>query len=222
MKAHYRSGISYFAPTPPLEALLTVLSMAATEIGGWKPIRKPESSRRMQVSFVDIARAYFNAKVDEGENTYVALPPGDKDHEEKCARLVRHMYGTRAAADEWQEEYSTLMVRLGLHQGDSCPNVFHHPEKCIVCSVHGMISRPAGPSPRSTGSKRPSHKNTRSRSARDWDQLPMTRKKVEPLIVSFVGARITSSTRLIRDRQSASSRSAGSRVRRSSRWPPRE
>ena len=59
----------------------------------------------MQVSFVDIARAYFNAKLARGEETYVALPAEDDDHTTKCARLVRHMYGTRAAADGWQEEY---------------------------------------------------------------------------------------------------------------------
>ena len=29
------------------------------------------------------------------------------------------------------------MIKLGFLQGDSCPNVFHHPEKCIVSSVHG-------------------------------------------------------------------------------------
>ena len=145
MKAHDRSGISYFAPTPPLEALRTVLSMAATEIGGWRPIRDPKSHKRMQVSFVDIARAYFNAKVDEGESTYVALPPEDKDHEEKCARLVRHMYGTRAAADGWQEEYSSFLVEgLGFTQGTSSPCVFRHPNRQLVASVHGDDFTTAG------------------------------------------------------------------------------
>ena len=47
------------------------------------------------------------------------------------------MYGTRRAADGWQEEYSTLMIRIGFRQGESCPNVFYHSEKRIVCSVHG-------------------------------------------------------------------------------------
>ena len=101
MEAHDKSGTSYYAPTPPLETLRTVLSMAATETTGWKPVRDAESEHRMQVSFVDIARTYFNAKLDSDDETYVGLPPEDGEHEETSAKLVRHMYGTGAAADGW-------------------------------------------------------------------------------------------------------------------------
>ncbi len=103
LKARDRSGASFFAPTPPLEALRTVLSMAASCIGDWQPVWDPEATDRMQISFVDIARAYFNAKLDEGEQTYVCLPEEDDDSNTHCAKLLRHMYGTRAAADGWQE-----------------------------------------------------------------------------------------------------------------------
>ena len=99
LKAHDRSGASFFAPTPPLEALRTVVSFAASEVGEWKPCYEPTSSRRMQISFVDISRAYFNARVDEDDETYVQLPEEDPDHATHCALLLRHMYGTRAAAD---------------------------------------------------------------------------------------------------------------------------
>ncbi len=37
LRAHDRSGASFFAPTPPLEALRTVLSLAATRVGDWQP-----------------------------------------------------------------------------------------------------------------------------------------------------------------------------------------
>ena len=103
MKAHDRSGISYFAPPPPLEAPRTVLPMSATDMGEWTRVRGAESSRRIQIIFLDIARAYSNARVGDDDKRYVALPPEDDDHEDKCARLLRHMYGTRAAADGWQE-----------------------------------------------------------------------------------------------------------------------
>ena len=145
LKAHDRSGASYFAPTPPLEALRTVLSMAATQIGSWVPVLDPKSSKRMQISFVDIARAYFNARLDTHEHTYVALPPEDPDHLTKCARLLRHMYGTRAAADGWQEEYSSFLVEtLGFAQGTSSPCVFRHPSRQLVVSVHGDDFTTAG------------------------------------------------------------------------------
>ena len=122
LKATDKSGQSYFAPTPPLESLRTVLSLAATTIGSWKPCREPKSEERTQVSFLDISRAYFNARTDEDQVTYVQLPAEDPDCGVLCARLLRHMYGTRAAADGWQEEYSTTLVDvLGFVQGNSSP-----------------------------------------------------------------------------------------------------
>ena len=104
MKAHDHSGASYFAPAPPLEALRTVLSLAVTEIGDHRPVLDPHSRHRQQLSFVDIKRAYFNAAIDEHDPpTFVSLPAEDPDSATKCARLLRHMYGTRMAADGWQE-----------------------------------------------------------------------------------------------------------------------
>ncbi len=138
LKAHDRSGASFFAPTPPLEALRSVLSLAATSIGDWRPCYDKESERRTQISLMDISRAYFNAKLDPGVNTYVQLPAEDDDSESMCAKLIRHMYGTRAAADGWQEEYSTFLVEtLKFSQGASSPCVFRHPTKELVMSVHG-------------------------------------------------------------------------------------
>ena len=46
------------------------------------------------------SRAYFNAVIPEGEQpTFVKLLPEDPDHHNMCAQLLRHMYGTRGAAD---------------------------------------------------------------------------------------------------------------------------
>jgi hypothetical protein len=74
MKALDKSGACYFAPTPPIEALRTVLSLAVTEIGEWKPCLEPESPERTQLSFLDVSRAYFNAKTDPDQPCYVELP----------------------------------------------------------------------------------------------------------------------------------------------------
>jgi len=51
--------------------------------------------------------------------------------------LKRHMYGTRAAADGWQEEYSTSLIDMGFVQGISCVNIFRHPQWHLKCTVHG-------------------------------------------------------------------------------------
>ena len=94
-----------FAPTPPLETLRTVLSLAMTQLPGQEPIcLEPTSEERMQISLVDISRAYFNAKIDQQHPTFVELPP---EHPMAgrglCGRLQRHMYGTRHAAQGWQD-----------------------------------------------------------------------------------------------------------------------
>ena len=110
-----------------------MLSLAASEIGSWKPCRDPTSAKRTQISLVDISRAYFNAKVDDDSPTFVQLPPEDPDSGVLCAQLIRHMYGTRAAADGWQEEYSsTMVVELGFAQGGSSPCLFRHPSRTLV------------------------------------------------------------------------------------------
>ena len=55
-------------------ALRTVVSLAATSVGDWRPRYDPKSEQRTQTSLMDISRAYFNAKLDPGELTYVQFP----------------------------------------------------------------------------------------------------------------------------------------------------
>ena len=84
----------------------------------------PESSNRTQVSFIDIARAYFCAKTDPDKPTYVELPPEEPGSGILVGHLVRHMYGTRAAADGWHSECaSTLVEDLGFNIGGRRPLV---------------------------------------------------------------------------------------------------
>ena len=129
-----------FAPTLPLESLRTILSLAASDIVG-RPahVRDPLSERRTQVSAIDISRAYLNAEVSEDNNpTYVMLPPEHPDHARGCCGLLlKHMYGTRAAADGWQQEYSSYMKSLGFAQGVASPCIFVHGARGIATSVHG-------------------------------------------------------------------------------------
>ena len=146
MKALDSSGTSYFAPAPPLEALRTILSLAMTRVKAHQPIWDPCSPKRQQISGLDVVRAYFNAKIDrENAPSFVDLPAEDPDKGRLCGELLRHMYGTRPAADGWQEEYSTCLVRLGFVQGKSSANVFHHRQRRIALSVHGDDLTATGP-----------------------------------------------------------------------------
>ena len=123
-----------------------MLSRAMTKAANHTPDWRPESGTRTQLSFVDLRRAYFNAKVDQELcPTYVGLPKEGEDWQSYCGELLRHMYGTRMAADGWQEVYSTMLLRLGFKQGQTCPNAFSHHENGITTSVHGGDFTSSGP-----------------------------------------------------------------------------
>jgi hypothetical protein len=94
---------------------------------------------------VDISRAYFNASTDGSDPTYVALPPEDPDHGTCCGLLKKHMYGTRAAADGWQQEYSSFLKGIGFIQGMACPCLFLHRARGLAISVHGDDFTTCGP-----------------------------------------------------------------------------
>ena len=136
-----------FAPTPPLESLRMVLSYATTDFPNEpKKVYDPKSPHPMQVLAIDISRADFNAVTPEDEPTFVEFPPEFGAAPGMCGLLERHMYGTRRAADGWQEEYSK-MINAGFIQGMASPCVFHHPTRNIVCSVYGDDFTAAGPKP---------------------------------------------------------------------------
>ena len=81
--------------------------MAATDlVGDVKHVRRADSEDRTQIMVLDISRAYFNAKKEEGvDPTYVELPAEELDGANGMCGLLRvHMYGTSAAADGWHNE----------------------------------------------------------------------------------------------------------------------
>ena len=121
--------------------------MAATDMPG-RPLhsRDPESNRRTQLSAIDISRAYFNASTDGTDPTYVMLPPEHPGcHQDMCGLLKKHMYGTRAAADGWQQEYSGFLRSIGFEQGEASPCVFVHKARNLATSVHGDDFTTVGP-----------------------------------------------------------------------------
>lgn len=135
-----------FAGTPPLEAVRTVISLAATGMGNdWEITWKANCPERTQILPIDISRAYFCAKTDEDMQTYVELPAEHPQHGGKVGLLRQHMCGTLGAADGWQEEYSCTLVAMGFKQGLSNPCIFRHPEWKVACAVHGGCFTITGP-----------------------------------------------------------------------------
>jgi hypothetical protein len=120
-----------FAATPPLEAKKALLHMAANQIGIPK-------KRFRKLGFIDIKKAYFHAKAKR--LVYVDLPdealePGEKG--KVCGRLNYSLYGTRDAANNWEDTYTEVMVELGFEQGKSSPCIFLNKGRNMATVVHG-------------------------------------------------------------------------------------
>ena len=114
-----------FAGTPPLEALKSILSMAA-------------SGDRGEVVMVnDVSRAFVHAKACREIFVQLANEDGQQGDERMCGRLNYSMYGTRDAAQNWAKEYSDMFTSIGFKQGRASPRAFHHQAKGIRTFVHG-------------------------------------------------------------------------------------
>lgn len=118
-----------YAATPPLEALRVVSSNAASH-------REGEQEGSREVMIADVSRAYFYAPVRRP--LFIELPSEDPDRQEgEVGRLSVCLYGTRDAANGWQEELASHLVSIGYRQGKGHPAVFYHAEKDIMTLVHG-------------------------------------------------------------------------------------
>eukprot|EP00969_Alexandrium_andersonii_P224651 9921517-Alexandrium_andersonii.AAC.1 len=83
---------------------------------------------------IDIRKAHLHAFVDE--DVYVALPP-EVAEPGKCAKLVRGLYGTRAAPSRWEALYTSTLEGFGSIRGRANACCFHHPARDVKCVVHG-------------------------------------------------------------------------------------
>ena len=54
-----------------------------------------------------------------------------------CGKLVKSMYGTRDAAQNWEREYCEFMEEERFLTGKASPCVFRHPERKLRVVIHG-------------------------------------------------------------------------------------
>ena len=123
-----------FAATAPYEAIRLLLSITATKEENIT-YKGKSGGQRLQISLIDVKRAYFNAVVDEP--IFVELPPEDPEHGRKCGRLKRHLYGTRGAAAGWEDEYTAFLQDIGFQRGLASGCLFHHPTRDLRVVVYG-------------------------------------------------------------------------------------
>ena len=90
------------------------------------------------VALVDVRRAYFYAP--PRRRVFVELPPEDfqAGDEHMCGLLQYSFYGTRDAAQNWQEELASTLSDLKLTKGIACPCVW---QGCIKGKHRGNRAR---------------------------------------------------------------------------------
>ena len=99
---------AFFSATQPLEAKKMLFSMSSSK--RWTSTGKP-----LELSFVDIKKAYFNAV--PARNLHVQIPKELDVSKDKLAFLKRCVYGTRDAGLLWEDTYATCLESLGFIRG---------------------------------------------------------------------------------------------------------
>jgi len=69
-------------------------------------------------------------------DVFVELPEEDAE-EGMCGWLVKSLYGTRDAAQNWEQEYTEFMTSIGFKAGIASPCTFRHESREIRAVVHG-------------------------------------------------------------------------------------
>merc|ERR1711940_374541 len=105
--------------------------MAVTEGIGF---RAGNREGGVKMNFIDVSRAYFHARVRR--DVYVNLPQEDSAPG-MCGKLLKAMYGTRDAAQNWECEYVEFLKQLGFKQGRATPCVFTLTKRGLTLVVHG-------------------------------------------------------------------------------------
>ena len=86
----------------------------------------------------DVSRAFFYAPVQH--EIHVGLcEEAMKTVEDNnmCAKLRMSIYGTKAAAQNWQKKVQETMATLGFSVGEASPVLFCHLHRSLKCLVHG-------------------------------------------------------------------------------------
>ena len=101
-----------FASTLPLEAKRLLLSQLATQ-------RTTKDGRALEVSFIDIKKAYFNGIPKRKLHLYLPREMGLGT--KAVAHLRRCVCGTRDAGMIWEETCTQALLDLGFRRGLASP-----------------------------------------------------------------------------------------------------
>jgi hypothetical protein len=122
-------NLEWYAATPPLETLRTLISMGATNV------YNEEGPNKIMVN--DISRAYFYAPSTSPTFVEICEEDWQEGDEGYCGELLVSMYGTRSAARNWQKCYSDLLIGAGFVRAKTNHCLFYHQARNIRTMVHG-------------------------------------------------------------------------------------
>jgi len=109
-----------FAATPPLSATKYILSEVAS--------RSCSRTNSWRAMVLDVKRAFLYGYIEE--DIYIELPPEDPMYGTgQVGKLIKAMYGTRAAPLVWQKVVRDVMKSLGFKMNPIFPCVYFHPER---------------------------------------------------------------------------------------------
>lgn len=91
------------------------------------------------ISTADVSRAFFEAVAIR--NICMELPEEDMTEQDKFDDAVGHfltsLFGTRDAANTWQEEGARFMLKVGFERGKYNPCLYFNEVQNIKTLVHG-------------------------------------------------------------------------------------
>ena len=136
-----KGTVPIFSATPPLEAIRILVAKLTSE----DPTKVADPLKAM---LVDVSRAHFYAPAVR--EVFIELPREDPLFGDgvTCGKLLKTMYGTLDAAEQWGRHYTRTLINAGFVQGKASPCHFFHPSLDIWAVVHGndflVIARRAG------------------------------------------------------------------------------
>ena len=119
-----RRDDSFYAVTPPLEALRLLLSDMTS--------RGEHASEPIKLMVLDAKKAHLHATAER--ELYVSLPA---EAGGGCARLLRSLYGARDAPALWGAYASAQLQALGFRRGRANACVYVRVKRGLRCLVHG-------------------------------------------------------------------------------------
>lgn len=88
----------------------------------------------VKLLFIDVKKARLNGRLGDDEFAFIQLPP---EAGGGVGRLRRWLYGMRAAASAWEDEYVAKLISIGFLRGRSASTVFWHPATGMRLVVWG-------------------------------------------------------------------------------------